>query len=110
MQKVPAEQQVPPIMTINGSMALGLVSKEEDGVCVELRAGDTQFLGRQARLGVPGHATRVSKEHCKVTAFSTVSGQLALQLEAKKRLAIVDGTCSIARILEPGECAQVRWD
>ena len=94
-------------MTINTVMALGLVSKEQDGVCVELRSGDAQYLGRQARLGVPGHATRVSKEHCKVTAFSCVSGQLALQLEAKKRLAIVDGHCCIARVLEPGENAQV---
>jgi hypothetical protein len=89
-------------------MALHLISKDQPGVSLVLRAGDKQKLGRRKELGIPPEATQVSRECCLVTAFSTVSGQLALHLEAKKRLVVVDAAGTL-RVLKPGGSAQVGY-
>ena len=88
-------------------MEIYLSSMDQAGVVVALKVGNKKVLGRRAGLGVPATEMAVSREHCTVTAFSSVTGQLGIQVEAKKRLFFVANGSQSSREVQPGGTAQV---
>lgn len=90
-------------------MEIYLTSMDQAGVVLALKVGNKKVLGRRAGLGVPANEISVSREHCTVTAFSSVTGQLGIQVEAKKRLFFVANGSQSSREIKAGQTAQARF-
>ena len=89
-------------------MAIHLSSLDQAGVVIALKVGNSKVVGRRTGLGVPAAEMAVSREHCIVTAFSSVTGQLGLQVQAKKRLFFVANGRQSPQEVQPGGTAQAR--